>query len=333
MYQPISRRTALNHLLALGTLASAHPLLAQPTAVDAQLPVYSRTTGVSGNLNSIGSDTLNNLMTLWAEGFKALYPNVKIQIEGKGSATAPPALIEGTAQLGPMSRPMKAAEIDGFEKKYGYKPLEIKVAIDALAVFVHKDNPIKSLKMRNLDGIFSSTRKQGGDDVLKWGDAGLTGEWANKPISLFGRNSASGTYGFFKDTALKGGDFKSSVKEQPGSSSVVQGVASDLSGIGYSGIGYATSGVRALPLSSDESGNFVEANYANCLNGTYPLSRYLYVYVNKAPSKPMDKLTSEFITFVLSKQGQEIVIKDGYFPLPSEAADEGRASLKYYSAE
>lgn len=319
MYQSISRRTALQRVLALGCLATTYPLYAQPVSVDAQLPGYTRTTGVSGNLNSIGSDTLNNLMTLWAEGFKTLYPNVKIQIEGKGSATAPPALIEGTAQLGPMSRPMKAAEIDGFEKKYGYKPTEIKVAIDALAVFVHKDNPIKSLKMRQLDGIFSSTRKQGGDDVIKWGDLGLSGEWAGKPVSLFGRNSASGTYGFFKETALKGGDYKSSVKEQPGSSSVVQGVASDLSGIGYSGIGYATSGVRAISLEGS-NGKVYDPTLENCLNGKYPLGRYLYVYVNKKPGQPLDTLQAEFLKFVCSKTGQEVVVKDGYFPMPASIA-------------
>lgn len=319
MHETLSRRTALRALFALGALGSTAPLLAQPTAVDAQLPVYTRTTGVSGNLNSIGSDTLNNLMTLWAEGFKAVYPNVKIQIEGKGSATAPPALIEGTAQLGPMSRPMKAAEIDGFEKKYGYKPTEIKVAIDALAVFVHKDNPIKFMKMRHVDGIFSSTRKQGGDDIGKWGDVGLGEAWANKPISLFGRNSASGTYGFFKETALKGGDFKSSVKEQPGSSSVVQGVASDLSGIGYSGIGYATSGVRAIALEGG-NGKAYDPSLENCLSGKYPLARYLYIYVNKKPGQPMDTLQAEFLKFVCSKAGQEVVVKDGYYPMPASVA-------------
>ena len=302
-------------------------------SVDPKIPAYAVTSGVSGNLNSVGSDTLNNLMTFWSEGFKAQYPNVKIQVEGKGSGTAPVALASGVAQVGPMSREMKSTEIASFASKFGHKPTKIAVAIDALAVFVHKDNAIKGLSLKQVDGIFASTRKRGGQDVVTWGDLGQKGALAGKTVSAFGRNSASGTYGFFKEVALKTGDFKDTVKEQPGSSSVVQGIAADVGAVGYSGIGYATSGVRALPLSTDDSGNFVEPNYANCLSGTYPLSRYLYVYVNKAPSKPMDKLTSEFITFVLSKQGQEIVIKDGYFPLPSEAADEGRASLKYYSAE
>jgi phosphate transport system substrate-binding protein len=266
-------------------------------------------------------------MTLWAEGFKAKYPNVKIQIEGKGSSTAPPALIEGTAQFGPMSREMKSTEIDAFEKKYGYKPTQIKVAIDSLAVYVHKDNPLEGLTMQQVDGIFSSTRKSGGKNITTWGQVGLTGDWSNKPISLYGRNSASGTYGFFKEVALAKGDYRSTVKEQPGSSSVVQGVSSDLGGIGYSGIGYKTSGVKAIKLGKSVD-KLYEPNYEDCLNGTYPLARFLYVYVNKAPNQPIDKLTQEFLKFVLSKEGQEIVVKDGYYPLPGQVEKENMAKLQ-----
>lgn len=295
--------------------------------VDSAIAAYAQTSGVSGNLNSIGSDTLNNLMTYWAEGFKKEYPNVNIQIEGKGSSTAPPALIAGTSQLGPMSREMKSSEIDEFEKKFGHKPTAVPVAIDALAVFVNKDNPIKGLTLQQVDGIFSSTRKGGGEDITTWGQAGLTGDWANKPISLYGRNSASGTYGFFKEEALKKGDYKPSVKEQPGSSAVVQGVASDLGGIGYSGIGYATSGVRAVAL-GEKAGSFVDPSYENCLSGDYPLARFLYIYVNKKPGEPLDKLTAEFLKYALSKQGQEIVVKDGYFPLPADSIKESLADFE-----
>src|SRR5436309_2731546 len=162
-------------VVGLVVLGSAVTATAQ-VAVDPALKPYEKVSGVSGNLNSIGSDTLNNLMTLWAEGFKALYPNVNVQIEGKGSATAPPALIEGTAQLGPMSRPMKQEELDAFEKKYGYKPTEIKVSVDALAVFVPKDNPVKGLTLTQVDSIFSSTRKRGGQDATTWDQAGIN-EW------------------------------------------------------------------------------------------------------------------------------------------------------------
>lgn len=295
-------------------LASSY-VQAQTLTIDPDLENYTPVSGVSGNLNSIGSDTLNNLMTFWAESFKTMYPNVNVQVEGKGSSTAPPALIEGTAQLGPMSRPMKDEEKDKFEKKYGYKPMEIRVALDALAVFVHKDNPIEGLTLKQVDGIFSSTRKLGGSDISEWGKAGLAA-WAGKPISLYGRNSASGTYGFFKEVALGKGDFKSSVKEQPGSSAVVQGVGSDIGGIGYSGIGYATSEVRAIPLAGAD-GVLHEPTYENVVKGRYPIGRYLYIYVNKKPGQPLDPLINEFVRFILSRQGQEIVIKDGYFPLPN----------------
>jgi phosphate transport system substrate-binding protein len=302
------------------------PVLAEEKShLDPALPDYKAISGVSGNLNSIGSDTLNNLMTLWAEGFKKAYPNVNIQIEGKGTSTAPPALIEGTAQIGPMSRPMKAEEIDAFEKKYGYKPTEVKVAIDALAVFAHKDNPLKGLSMKQVDSIFSKTRKKGGEDISDWGQLGLDAS-KGRAISLFGRNSASGTYGFFQEHALGKGDFKPTVKEQPGSSAVVQGVGADPYAIGYSGIGYKTSSVRALPLAGSD-GNFYDANYDNALSGDYPLARFLLVYVNKKPGQPLDLLTLEFIKFVLSKEGQAIVEKDGYYPMPAEIAAEVAGSL------
>jgi phosphate transport system substrate-binding protein len=285
--------------------------------VDPNMKGYVKISGILGNLNSIGSDTLNNLMTLWAEGFRKQYPNVKIQIEGKGSSTAPPALIEGTAQVGPMSRPMKTTEIDSFERKYNYKPTAFPVAIDALAVYVHKDNPIQGMTMSQVDAVFSKTRRAGArENVERWGQLGVTDELAASPISLYGRNSASGTYGFFKEHALKSGDFKDQVKEQPGSASVVQGITEDPAGIGYSGIGYMTSGIRALPLGEKEGGAFVAPTQENAKNGSYPLWRHLLIYVNKTPNKPLDPLVKEFIKFIYSKEGQSIVIKDGFFPLP-----------------
>jgi phosphate transport system substrate-binding protein len=312
---------SIRSALALGAFAlGAGSMHAQAVKVDPTLPEYTPVSGISGKLNSVGSDTLNNLMTFWAEEFKKIYPNVTIEIEGKGSGTAPPALIAGTSQLGPMSRKMKAEEIDAFEKKYGYKPRLVAVAIDALAVYVNKDNPIKSLTLQQVDSIFSSTRKRGGKDISTWGDLGLTGEWAAKPISLYGRNSASGTYGFFKEHALKNGDYRNSVKEQPGSASVVQGVEKEIGGIGYSGIGYKTSGVRAVPL-ADTSGP-IEASQENAESFKYPISRYLYIYINVNPASGPDPLVREFIRFVLSRQGQQDTAKDGYYPLPSKKAAE-----------
>jgi phosphate transport system substrate-binding protein len=294
---------------------------AQPVQVDPALPVYQKAAGVSGNFTSVGSDTLNNLMTLWAEEFKRLYPNVNIQIQGAGSSTAPPALTEGASNFGPMSRLMTAREVEAFEKKHGYKPTAIGVAIDALAVYVNKDNPIKGMSIEEVDAIMSSTRKCGGAaDITKWGQLGLGGEWANRDIAMYSRNSVSGTYGFFKDVALCKGDFKRNVAEQPGSASVVQSVATQLNAIGYSGIGYKTSGVRALPLSKKKGEPFVEPDATHAIDGTYPLARVLYVYVNKKPNQPLAPLEKEFFRMVLSKQGQEVVIKDGFVPVPNALA-------------
>ncbi len=289
--------------------------------VDAGLSDYSRASGVSGNLSSVGSDTLANLMTLWAEEFKRIYPNVNIQIQAAGSSTAPPALTEGTSNLGPMSRKMKSKEIEAFEKKYGYKPTVVRVAIDALAVYVNKDNPIKGMTIPEVDAVFSSTRKCGyTKDVNNWGDLGLTGSWKNRKIQIYGRNSVSGTYGYFKKKALCKGDYKNSVNEQPGSASVVQSVTTSLNGIGYSGIGYKTSGVRAIPLSKKAGKPFIEATPDNAIKGTYPLARFLYIYVNKHPNKPLPPLEREFLKMVLSKSGQTVVVKDGYIPLPVKVA-------------
>ncbi len=298
--------------------------VSQAIEVDKSIPTYSKASGVAGNVSSVGSDTLANMMTLWAEEFKRQYPNVNIQIQAAGSSTAPPALTEGTSNLGPMSRKMKDKELEAFENKFGYKPTAIPVAIDALAVFVNKDNPIKGLTIKEVDAIFSTTRKCGANKSMKkWGDAGLNGSWSNKKIELYGRNSVSGTYGYFKKKSLCKGDYKNTVKEQPGSASVVQAVSASLNGIGYSGMGYKTSSVRAVPLAKkskkDKKGSkYIEANPQNAVNGTYPLSRFLYVYVNKKPNKPLLPIEREFAKMILSQQGQSIVAKDGYIPLPAK---------------
>ncbi|MBM3557596.1 MAG: PstS family phosphate ABC transporter substrate-binding protein [Alphaproteobacteria bacterium] len=301
---------------------------ARAEAIDPELPPYRPVAGISGTLKSIGSDSLNNLMTFWAEGFNKLYPAVKIEIEGKGSSTAPPALVAGTAQFGPMSRPMKGAEIDRFERKYGYKPAALRVGIDALAVYVHKDNPIACLTLRQVDAIFSKTRKGGADRSLEnWGALGLGGEWAGRAISLYGRNSASGTYGYFKEAALFNGDYKDSVKEQPGSSTVVQGVASDKGGIGYSGVGYKTADVRAVAIAAKSGGVCVEPTAETAYAGDYAIARFLYVYFNRDPNRPLDPLRAEFARYVYARDGQEAVIKDGYYPITAGLAEDDLKSF------
>ncbi len=314
----IGRLVALSAALAV----SAH------AAGTGELPPYQRVGGVSGNLSSVGSDTLAGLMTLWSEAFKKAYPDVKVQVQAAGSSTAPPALIQGTSNLGPMSRPMKESEIQAFANKYRYAPVAIRVALDALAIYVHKDNPLASISIEQADAIFSVTRRCGGrEDIHTWGALGLGGSWATRPIKLFGRNSVSGTYGYFKTAALCSGDFKNNVSEQPGSASVVQAVASSLHGIGYSGIGYDSSGVRAIAISGADDAPAMPASFANAVDHSYPLARYLYIYVNKRPRESLPPLELEFLRLVLSGDGQQVVSKVGYIPLPVAVAERERNKL------
>jgi phosphate transport system substrate-binding protein len=303
--------------------------LAAAPELDARLPSYDRTTGeVSGALKCVGSDTMNNLVALWAEGFKRSYPSVREAIEGKGSSSGPPALIEGTSTFGPMSRDWKPTEIDAFKQRNGYPPTVIPTAIDMLAVFVHKDNPIESLSLQQVDAIFSKNRNGGlPTDIRTWGDLGLGGEWKNRPISLYGRNSASGTYGYFKEHALFKGDFKPTVKEQPGSSSVVQAIANDRYAIGYSGIGYRTADVRPVPLAMRPGEAAVAAEAENAYAGRYPLARFLYLSVNFKPGGSLDPLRREFLRYVLSADGQESVLKDGYLPVTAPIAKRALESV------
>ncbi|MDK8264213.1 MULTISPECIES: PstS family phosphate ABC transporter substrate-binding protein [Pseudomonas] len=316
--------TAVALALALGGTT------ARAEGVDPAIPAYQKVSGISGNLSSVGSDTLANLVTLWAESYKRQYPNLNIQIQAAGSSTAPPALTEGTAAIGPMSRKMKDAELQAFEQRFGYQPTAVPVAIDALAIFVNKDNPLRQLTLEQVDAIFSSTRLCGGPHELKtWGDLGLTGDWAKRPIQRFGRNSVSGTYGYFKEAALCRGDFRANVNEQPGSASVVQAISQSLGGIGYSGIGYQTASVHTLALARQGTTDFVADNQENTLSGRYPLARYLYVYVNKAPNRPLNPLEGEFLRLILSRSGQEAVVKDGYIPLPAAVVQQALKTLGY----
>jgi phosphate transport system substrate-binding protein len=311
-------------LVGVGALAWGEPI-----KVDPKIPAYEKSKdAVSGKIKSAGSDTMINLMDDWAKGFKKEYPNVEVEVEGKGSGTAMPALIQGAAQFGPMSRPLKKAEIDQFEEKFKYKPTQLPTSLDALAVFVHKDNPIKSLTLRQVDAIFSKNRKAGGDKDLKtWGDLGLDGEWKDKPISLYGRNDASGTYAFFKEHVLLNGDYKDSVKAQPGSAGVVGAVATDKFAIGYSGIGYKTADVRAVPLAKTDKSKAIEATAENVYADEYPLARYLYLTVNHKPNSELEPLRREFLKYVFSKEGQEVVIKQGYFPVTEAVREKSLKSV------
>lgn len=291
------------------------------------LPNYNKVAGITGELTTVGSDTLAGMTTSWVEEFKSLYPSVNGQVQASGSSTAPPALTERIAQFGPMSRPMLKREIEAFERENGYKPTELRVAIDAIGIFVHRDNPIKGLNFYQLDSIFSATLRCGAtESVSTWADLGLDYHWSKRGMQMFGRNSVSGTYGYFKKNALCGGDFKNSVNEQPGSASVVQSVGSAINTIGYSGVGYKVSRVKLLPIAKSGD-NYIEASQENILSGKYPLSRYLYVYVNKHPFKPLSPIEREFVRFMFSSQGQALVEKEGYVPISPQIAKKELAKV------
>ena len=307
--------------LKLGAAALAAQLIAVPAAIalDQGLPAYQVVAGIPGHIKSVGSDTLGREMTSWAKAFRNLYPDVRMEIEAKGSATAPQAMLDGTAEFGPMSRPMTAGELGAFEKKYGYPVSSFRVAVDALAVYVNKNNPIPCLTLPQLSGIFSSDRKAPGSaNIRTWGDLGLTGDWAARPIALYSRNTLSGTYEYFRETALYGGDYKPDVKLLPGSEAVVDGVAGDKFAIGYSGIGYKTDGVRTVPLASYYGATCYDASAEATLSGKYPIARYLYVYINKKPNQPLDALRAEFIKYILSKDGQMQTEKGGFYPITND---------------
>lgn len=312
-------------LLGWGYGAIAQPVAVSPVAEVQALKPHT----LSGNLSSVGSDTLANLMSLWADDFNQHYPGVNLQIQAAGSSTAPAALAAGAAQLGPMSRPMKAAEITAFTQRYGYPPLAVPVAVDALVVFVHQDNPLNKMTLSQLDAIFSQNRRCGEPHrIQRFGELGLKGSWAARSLQRYSRNSASGTYGFFKQRVLCDGDFDNNINELPGSASVVQAVAGSLNGIGYASIGFRNSGVKSLSLAANGQ-DYVMPTPANVKDGRYPLSRYLYIYINKAPGKPLEPLTAAFLERVLSPEGQKRVTHDGYLPLPPEMLSHTRKALGF----
>jgi phosphate transport system substrate-binding protein len=288
-------------------------------ALDNNLPPYQPTSGLAGQIKSVGSDTLGNEMMRWGKGFMALYPDVRVEVEAKGSATAPPALLAGVSQFAPMSRTISNDESTAFVEKYSYKASHFRVAVDALAVYVNKDNPIACLSVQQVNRIFSVNRRVGfGGNISRWGQLGLTGDWANRPISLYGRNSLSGTYAFFKEMALFDGDYKEEVQQQPGSETVVQHVAEDKFAMGYSGIGYKSAAVRAVPLSLSEGRTCYDTSAETVYSGDYPFARYLYVYLNKKPGQALDPLRAEFIKYVVSKDGQTQTELGGFYSITAD---------------
>jgi phosphate transport system substrate-binding protein len=310
--------------LVLNSLALSGAAL----ALDQNLPLYQAVEGLSGHLKSVGSDTLHDEMIGWSNAFMGRYPNVKIEVEAEGSVTATPALVAGTAQFGPMSRPMSNDEVHAFVDKFGYKAAHFRVAVDALAIYVNKDNPIPCLTVQQVNRIFSANRRSAfGGNIATWGQAGLTGEWAKQPIVLYGRNTISGTYGLFKEMALLDGDFKASLRQQSGSEEVVQHVANDKYAIGYSGIGYQAAGVRTVPLALADGEECHDTSPETAYAGKYPFARYLYVYLNKRPNEPLDPLRAEFIKYIQSKDGQTQTEHGGFYSITDKDRQEDQTLL------
>jgi phosphate transport system substrate-binding protein len=305
--------------------------LPDTTPVDlASLTKKESLAGVYGSISSVGSDTLATLISLWSEQFKTVYPHVKFQIQASGSATAPQALTQGTATIGPMSRALTATEISRFTQKYGYPPTTLIVAVDAIAVYVEKNNPLQSLTLQEVDALFSVTRFCGSSNKIDtWTDIGVTKFGENREVLLYGRNSASGTYDLFKKQVLCEGDFKATVNELPGSSSVVLSIASSVGGLGYAALGQFDENVKALSISTEIDGknDYIEPNTDNITSGRYPFSRYLYIVVNKPPDQQLPVLERAFLTFILSDEGQVMVNKNGYYSISKELRDKQLVSI------
>lgn len=321
-------RLAITLAACVAAATGAGPATPLPAAVDDALPVYAPAQNfVGAAIASSGSSTVTNLLNRWSGAYQEFQPGVKFTISGAGSGTAPPALTSGAAQLAPMSRPMNDAERAAFRARFGYDPTELVVAIDALAVFVNADNPIESLSLEEVDALFSRDLRRGHEPVSAWGDLGVAGDLADQPIIVYGFRDTAGGYSLFRDLVLKGGDYRSDISVQPGSSAIVNGVGAYDNAVGYASQFFLTRRTRMVPI-RDENGVAHAPDLASCENGKYPLARELYIYINKAPDKPLDPLVADFLRFVLSKQGQTIAAEDGNFPISAALAAEQLAKIE-----
>lgn len=304
-------------ILLLSGLSTASAQGADVPANDESAVMPAVTPVLTGTLSSTGSDTLHNMMMLWRREFTTKHPQLNIQIQSSGSATAPVALLEGTASFGPMSRPMIAAEQQRFRKRFGYDAYAVPVALDMLALYVHQDNPIQHISMTELERIYAQNRRCSYQSAITaWGELGLSGAWQQRPIVIYGRNPASGTYAFFRQRTLCNDDFKNKVQQLPGAAAVVRAVSLSVNGLGYSGFGQQIAGVKMLAVSKDQNSAALLPSAEHALSGAYPLARLLYIYVNKAPDQPLPPVEREFMRFILSAEGQNLLLNDGLVPIP-----------------
>ncbi len=320
MVRRTDRIVAILALLLIGLYGPASPSFAQlKPPLDQKIQGYLLVKGVSGSLTVVGSDTMKPFTEIWAGELQRFYPGLVIRVESLGSETGLSALLEGKAQIAAMSRRMTSQEISEFMREFGYEPTEVPVAVDALTVFVHRDNSIIGLTLQELDSVFCAERRRGLKyRIDTWGDLGLDTGWADTPIHLYGRDGRSGTAAFFREHVCEGADFHPTMTKSAGSASVVVDIMKDRYGIGFSGIGYRTSAVRPVPLASASGMRYVEPTIQSIMDGSYPLRRTLYLYVNRPPKGPASPAVVEFVKFAVSLQGQQVVLNHGYFPLATE---------------
>lgn len=283
---------------------------------------------LTGRIASAGSDTMNTLMTLWAETLMRAHPGLEFDVQGQGSATALPALIAGTADFGAMSRPLSREEVAVFKAHFGHAPVRVPVAVDLLAIYVHVENPLRQLTLPQIDAIFSDTRRGGLDEpIVTWGQLHAEGPWAELPIRCHGRNRASGTYEYLRTHALFGGRYRDSLRMAPSSSAVVAAIARDKTAIGFSGIGYRTEGVKALAIATDGNSPYIEPSMDAEQAVNYPLARFLYIVTAPAKDGNLNAQQREFLRLVLSEPGQSIVQEQGFVPVAPSRIRELRKTL------
>lgn len=286
------------------------------SAVDPALQVYSRTQGLKGKLTLIGSNTMSQVGAIWGDGFRRLHPDVQVEIQVKGSANAVGSVIDGSATFGLLSRNINEAEVKAFHGKFGYVPTILTPVLEPQGIFVHKDNPVKSLSLSQLDAIFSTSLKRGEKKTAKtWGDLGVKGEWAKVPVMARGRSATTGSQVFFQSAILGGGDFRPDMVAHESNPDLIGAIGKDHRSIGFAGSTFDNPEVKLVPIAWQTGEVAVDVSHT-----AYPLVRRLQLVVNNNPSTKLDPLQMEFIKYIFSKSGQQDVVIGGFLPVPAGAA-------------
>lgn len=310
----------LGATLATSLLLWAATAQAQ-VALDPNLPVYRPVSSLKGDLKLVGSNTMSHVASVWADSFRQFYPEVKITIDINGSREAVSSVKNGTAHMGLLSRGISPSEVADFQQGFGHEPKVLTPCLERIAIYVHKDNPIRGLTLKQVDAIFSSSCKRGETAPIRtWGQLGFPGDWKNQPVIAIGRSTDTGSQLFFQEAVLLGGEFRADLQDQPDNLGLTRAISSDPRGVGFAGISYDTPEIRAVPLGVQAEGPFVAVDSAEADAGQYPLVRPLQLVVKHDPAKPLPAIEQEFLKYVFSRLGQEDVIKAGFQTIPSAPA-------------